>query len=88
VRHPCLPKNWFSATKDGIEVDVAYFGTHIGAEDARKQLVAITKSLAKTYGLKVTDKELRAAVQVRGSVLYWWPESKLNYGADVRACLA
>jgi hypothetical protein len=80
-------EGWFSARKGDQRVAVAYFASGSAAKDAADQLVTITKNVTKTYGLKLTDQQVRNVVRTSGSVLYFWPTVKPSNLRDVQSCL-
>ncbi len=77
--------DWFSATKNGSQVDVAFFPSPAAARAARTKLAAITKAAGKAVHVPVTDKQLAAQIRTNGSVLYWWTGTPANVAA-VAAC--
>jgi hypothetical protein len=77
--------DWFSATANGSQVDVAFFPSGGAAKKARTRLAAITKSAGKAVDVPVTDEQLAAGIRTAGSILYWWTGPPRNLAA-VAAC--
>jgi hypothetical protein len=78
--------DWFSATKDNVEINIAYFSGD-EAEAAQAQLRLIAQSTGEAMGITVTDENLDDVLRRNGSVLYWWSGDESTYAADVEDCL-